>query len=54
MLTLNADNFTPCDSTYMTTGEILPVAGTPMDFTAPKAIGQEIDNFDYGVKSPDF
>lgn len=47
MLTLNADNFTPCDSTYMTTGEILPVAGTPMDFTAPKAIGQEIDNFDY-------
>ena len=47
MLTRNADKFTPCDSTYMTTGEILPVAGTPMDFTAPKAIGQEIDNFDY-------
>lgn len=47
LLTLNADNFTPCDSTYMTTGEILPVAGTPMDFTSPKEIGQEIDNFDY-------
>lgn len=47
LLTINADNFTPCDSTYMTTGEILPVAGTPMDFTAPKAIGQDIDNFDY-------
>jgi aldose 1-epimerase len=47
LLTLNADNFTPCDSTYMTTGEILPVAGTPMDFTSPKEIGLEIDNFDY-------
>lgn len=47
ILTLNADCFTPCDSTYMTTGEILPVAGTPMDFTSPKAIGKEITNFDY-------
>jgi aldose 1-epimerase len=47
ILTLNADAFTPCDSTYMTTGEILPVKGTPMDFTSPKAIGQEINNYDY-------
>ncbi len=47
VLTLNADNFTPCDSTYMTTGEILPVAGTPMDFTSAKEIGAEITNFDY-------
>lgn len=47
LLTLNADYFTPCDSTYMTTGEIAPVAGTPMDFTAAKTIGLEIDNFDY-------
>jgi Galactose mutarotase and related enzymes len=31
----------------MTTGEILPVAGTPMDFTKPKAIGQDINKFDY-------
>ena len=44
---LNADNFTPVDSTFMTTGEIAPVAGTPMDFTTPKAIGQDIDNYDY-------
>jgi len=47
ILTLNADYFTPCDSTYMTTGEILPVAGTPMDFTQPKAIGQDIDKYEY-------
>lgn len=43
LLTLNADNFTPVDATFMTTGEIAPVAGTPMDFTSPKAIGKEID-----------
>ncbi len=36
---LNADNFTPVDTTYMTTGEILPVKGTAMDFTQSHAIG---------------
>ena len=41
-LYLNASNFTPVDSTLMTTGEILPVAGTPLDFTASKRIGQDI------------
>ena len=47
ILYINADTFTPVDSTFMTTGEILPVASTPMDFTTPKAIGSEIDNYDY-------
>ena len=47
ILWLNADNYTPVDSTYMTTGEILPVAGTPMDFTSPKELGAEIENFDF-------
>jgi aldose 1-epimerase len=47
LLTINADNFTPVDSTYMTSGEIWPVAGTPMDFTSPKAVDQDIQNFDY-------
>ena len=42
VLALNADNYTPVDATFMTTGEIAPVAGTPMDFTTPKAIGQDI------------
>jgi len=31
-LYVNADNFTPTDTTYMTTGEIKDVYGTPMDF----------------------
>lgn len=47
LLTINADNFTPVDDTYMTTGEIAPVAGTPMDFRKAKEVGAEIDNFDY-------
>lgn len=41
-LTVNASGYTPIDSTYMTTGEILPVEGTPMDFRQPKAIGRDI------------
>lgn len=46
-LYINADNFTPVDSTFMTTGEIAPVKGTPMDFTTAKLIGKEINNYDY-------
>ncbi len=46
-LMLNADYYTPVDSTFMTTGEIAPVAGTPMDFTAFKEIGKEINNYDF-------
>ena len=38
VLYVNADNYTPTDSTYMTTGEIKPVEGTPMDFRKPHAI----------------
>lgn len=46
-LKINASNFTPVDSTFMTTGEIASVDGTPMDFRQAKAIGTDIDNFDY-------
>ncbi len=41
-LQVAASSFTPVDSTYMTIGEILPVSGTPMDFTTAKPIGLEI------------
>lgn len=47
VLYVNADRFTPVDSTFMTTGEMVAVAGTPMDFTTPKEIGKEIDNYDF-------
>ena len=42
-LYINASAFTPVDDTFMTTGEIWPVEGTPMDFRTPKLIGQDID-----------
>ena len=47
MLYINADQYTPVDSTFMTTGAIDSVKGTPMDFVTPKTIGQDIDKYDF-------
>lgn len=47
MLYINADNYTPVDDTFMTSGEIAPVADTPMDFTTLRNIGERIDNYDF-------
>ena len=44
LLTIHADGYTPIDSTLMTTGEILPVENTPMDFRTPTAVGERINN----------
>jgi aldose 1-epimerase len=45
-LYLNAPRYTPVDPTLIPTGQIDPVAGTPMDFTKPTAIGARIrDSF---------
>ena len=44
VLYVNADNYTPTDSTYMTTGEISTVEGTPMDFRKPHAINETIND----------
>ena len=43
VLYVNATCYTPVDDTYMTTGEIVPVEGTPFDFRAPHAVGDQID-----------
>ena len=43
VICVNADNYTPVDSTYMTTGEIVPVKNTPFDFTTPTLIFSYID-----------
>lgn len=40
---LNADRFVPVDSTLIPTGELKAVKGTPMDFTAPRLIGERIE-----------
>ena len=45
-LYINATCFTPVDDTFMTTGEIVPVEGTPMDFRTAKLVGKDI-NDDY-------
>ncbi len=42
-LRITADKYTPVDENLIPTGEILPVALTPYDFTRTKTIGLEID-----------
>lgn len=42
VLRVNADNFTPTDATYMTTGEIKPVYGSSMDFNKGRALYEVI------------
>lgn len=42
ILYLNADQYTPVDSTLIPTGEIRAVKGTPLDFTKPTPIGAHI------------
>ncbi len=42
LLYVNADNFTPYDSTKCVTGDIWSVKGTPLDFNVPTLIGERI------------
>ncbi len=39
---LGCSRYLPTDDTLIPTGELAPVAGTPMDFTSPKALGRDI------------
>jgi len=47
LLTLNADYYTPVDSTFMTNGKIASVQDTPMDFRKPTPVGKHINEFDF-------
>lgn len=49
-LMINADNYTPVDSGLITTDEILPVKGTPMDFTELTPMGKNCDADDEQIK----
>jgi aldose 1-epimerase len=51
VIRINADNFTPTDSTLIPTGQIVPVAGTPFDFTRPKPIRPSITDCTAGVNT---
>ena len=47
LLMVDADYYTPVDSTFMTTGDIISVKETPMDFTTPKSVAQDINRTDF-------
>ncbi len=51
VLYVNADNFTESDDSYMPTGKVLPVEGTPMDFRTPHAVGDSIKSEYYQIKN---
>jgi aldose 1-epimerase len=43
-LQINAEKYTPVDSTLIPTGKIESVAGTPFDFRVPTAIGKRVED----------
>ena len=43
LMSLNSTSYTPVDTTYMTTGEIVPTEGSPFDFNHVKPIGKDIN-----------
>ena len=49
-LMINAEYFTPVDSTLIPTGEIKPVAGTAFDFTTATAIGARVEADETQIK----
>jgi aldose 1-epimerase len=48
---IEADAYTPVDTTLIPTGELRSVAGTPLDFRKPVAIGARIDAADEQLKA---
>jgi aldose 1-epimerase len=50
-LVLLSDQFAEMSNTLCTTGNLIDVAGTPMDFTTPRKIGERIDA-DYAQLKP--
>jgi aldose 1-epimerase len=47
---INASRFTPVDATLIPTGELKSVAGTPLDFRKPMAIGARLEADDPQLK----
>jgi aldose 1-epimerase len=46
VLWIPAKSYTPANAESIPTGEILPLAGTPMDFNAPTRIGERIEQLE--------
>ncbi len=51
LVTIDADRYTPIDSTLIPTGVLAPVAGTPFDFRAATPIGARIEEDDVQLKN---
>ncbi len=51
LLMINADKYTPVDSTLIPTGKIETVKGTPFDFTNETAIGARINDSNQQLKN---
>ena len=47
-LYVNADRYTPVDADMIPTGELVPVKGTPFDFSSPTVIGSRFDQLENG------
>lgn len=50
-ISINADSVTVVNGELIATGEIMQVKGTPFDFTAPKALGRDINLDDILLKN---
>ena len=48
--TIDAEAFLPQRQDNVSSGEVRPVAGTPFDFRAPKALGRDIEANDEQLK----
>jgi aldose 1-epimerase len=51
---INANRYTPTDTTQIPLGFLAPVKGTPFDFTRPHTIGSRIDDVSANFNSPGF
>jgi aldose 1-epimerase len=51
---INANQYTPTDTTQIPLGFLAPVKGTPFDFTRPHTIGSRIDDVSANFNSPGF
>lgn len=50
ILSIRAKAFTPIDDNKLPTGEIRPVQGTPMDFSKPRIIAEQLDTTDVQIR----
>jgi aldose 1-epimerase len=54
LVQINADTYTPTDTTQIPLGYLAPVKGTPFDFTTPHTIGSRIDDVSANFNSPGY